>query len=108
MRDPSPIIVDAPTTIQDLHLDRSTYIIHIKKDSIVFEDSVSKTTLKSMNEFKVLIQNKSADILHGKLALEANDKDAYKRVDAVIAILKKNGIVQFNLITPLEDIPGVK
>lgn len=101
MRPPVPVIVETPSWEDDLKLPPGTCVIVVRDQDWLFIIHSDSTVANTAEEFRATVKANGGSTQNGKIALQADSK-ATSRIDETIALLKKDSIVQFNLITDLE------
>ena len=105
MRPPEPVVVKAPSSISDLDLPDSVFLIAINEPEFeVFYQSDS-FACSDLDQLDSLIKQSDGQLLNARVALRI-DSASNKVIDSVVAILHRNEIYRFNLITDLELAPS--
>lgn len=102
MRLPEPVIVDVPTSISDLDIPSDVFLIIIKPRCIDVDYNDVHHDCFTMKQLDSMLMVNGGGKFDGRVALKA-DSTSYSRIDSVIAVLKSDSIVRFNLITDLES-----
>ena len=99
MREEKPVVVQQPDTLKAL---QGGVVIDISGSSIRLEKKDDTTILSTWNQLDSVLKEIPKQQLRSPVTLAANDRKDYKRIDTAVAMLKRNGIEQFNLVTDLE------
>lgn len=103
MRPPVPVIVDVPSTISDLELPDSVCLIGIQSHIFQFTYLSDTCSCRTVNQLDSVVSVRCGPAFKNRVALKVDSMVSTQRIDAVIQVLKANGIVRFNLITDLEE-----
>ncbi|HTL81542.1 MAG TPA: hypothetical protein VL651_07550 [Bacteroidia bacterium] len=94
MRDTLPVVVDTPeTTADSSFLNNPHYFdIDLENDSLIVRYQNRKTVLFKLQQLDSMVDTNGDGALNGKVALSANNKNAYKRINEIIKLLKSDSI----------------
>lgn len=102
MRPPVPVIVQSPSSTDELKFPRGTCVIVVRDQDWLFAIDNDTTVCKTSQEFRTFINSNGGSTLNGKIALQTDSK-ASDRLDTTIVLLKLDSIMRFNLITDLDE-----